>query len=202
MGWLIALAVLIFLAALPLGVSVKYDSGGTLLRLILGPLRITLLPSKKKRKPEKVDNQNKTRVKAQNQQTQSKTTAPGKLTDFMPLVKTAVNFLGDLRRKLRVDVLEVKLIMAGDDPCDLATNYGRAWTALGSLWPVLERVFVIKKRNVQLECDFTAEEMYIFMRLDLTMTLGRLIALVVRYGVRALKEYLNIMKIRKGGAAS
>ena len=115
-------------------------------------------------------------------------------------MKEALRFLGDFRRKLRVDVLEMKLIMASDDPCDLAVNYGRAWAAVGNLLPQLERLFVIKKRDIQVECDFTASETLVIARLDLTITLGRLLAAVVVFGVRALKEFLKIKKKRKGGA--
>ena len=92
------------------------------------------------------------------------------------------------------------MIMAADDPCDLAVNYGKAWAALGNLMPQLERVFVIQKREVEVECDFTASKTLIFARLDLTITLGRLIAIVIYHGIRILRQYLNIMKTRKGGA--
>ena len=108
--------------------------------------------------------------------------------------------LGAFRRKLRVNVLELKLILAGDDPCDLAVNYGKAWAALGNLLPRLERVFVIKKRDLEVECDFTANETLVTARLDLTITLGRLLALGVVYGIRALITFLKIKKKRKGGA--
>ena len=50
MGWLIALGVLFLLAALPLGVSAKYDSGGPLVKIIAGPIRFTLFPRPKKEK--------------------------------------------------------------------------------------------------------------------------------------------------------
>jgi hypothetical protein len=96
--------------------------------------------------------------------------------------------------------LELKLILAGDDPCDLATNYGRAWAALGNLWPKLEEWFEIRKREVEIECDFTAGETLVIARVDLSITLGRLISLAVVYAVRALKEFLNIKNKRKGGA--
>ena len=96
-------------------------------------------------------------------------------------------------------MLEVNLVLAGGDPCDLATNSGKAWAALGNLRPRLERLFVIKKRDLEVECDFTSDETLITARLDITITLGRLIALAVRYGIRALREFLKIMKLRKGG---
>ena len=103
------------------------------------------------------------------------------------------------RRKLRLNHLQLKLIMAGDDPCDLAVNYGRVWAALGNLMPQLERLFVIKKRDVEAECDFTASETKVIARVDVTITLGRLLTLCAVYGIRALKEFLA-MKKRKGGA--
>ena len=201
MGWLIALAVVAGLAVLPLGVSVRYNDAGLLLRLIAGPVRLQLIPRKqkkeKKKKPKKAEEPKK--------QTQAAPAAPqekgGKLTDFLPLVQVALDLLGDLRRKLRVNVLEMKLTMAGDDPCDLAVNYGRAQAALGNLEPQLERLFVIKKKDLQVQCDFVETETRVIARLDLTITLGRLLSLAVRYGIKALREYFKIMNLRKGGAA-
>jgi len=203
MGWLIALAILVLLAILPLGVSAIYDSSGAVVKVIAGPIRFTVYPGKKKAKKKKEPK--KKQAKSQTQSTQSssqqKTDKKGSWTDFLPLVQTVLDLLGDFGRKLRVDLLEMNLILAGGDPCDLAVNYGRAWTALGNLWPQLERLFVIKKRNVQIQCDFEADATKVTARLDLTITLGRLLYLVVRYGVRALIQYLNIMKSRKGGAS-
>ena len=41
-----------------------------------------------------------------------------------------------------------------------------------------------------------------FARLDITITLGRLVGLAVCYAIRGLKEFLKIRKKRKGGAAT
>lgn len=221
MGWLIALGIITLLAVLPLGVSVKYDEDGVLLKLIIGPVKITLFPRPKKdQKPKKKE---KTQEKKEEQKTEpaqqpaqeatpqtpdkkpeektEKKKSGGSVTDFLPLVKTALDMLGAFRRRLRLNVLDLKLIMAADDPCDLAVNYGRAWAAVGNFLPRLEKVFVIKKRNIEVECDFTAAETKIIARLDLTITLGRILATVVVYGVRALIQFLKINKKRKGGAS-
>ena len=134
MGWLIALAVIVLLAVLPLGASVKYDSGGLLVRLIAGPARITLFPRKKKDKEEKKPKkETKKEEPAPKTEAAPKEKTGGKLTDFLPLVQVALDFLGEFRRKLRVDNLRLKLVLAGDDPCDLAVNYGRAWAALATV---------------------------------------------------------------------
>lgn len=109
--------------------------------------------------------------------------------------------MNGFRKKLRIKRLELKLIMAGDDPCDLAIHYGRANAAMGNLLPQLEKCFVIKKRDIEVECDFEASQTVIIARADITITLGWLLVLVVRYGIRALKQYLTIQKSRKGGAS-
>lgn len=209
MGVWIAAVVLLVLAILPLGVHVRYDDAGFLLRVIAGPVKITVFPRKKKPKKQKTK-QKKQKAGKRPESTDSGDTPPqppkpvpepkekgGSLTRFLPLVKLGLKFLGDFRRKLRVDNLFLRLILAGDDPCDLGVNYGRAWAAVGNLMPQLERLFVIKKRDIQVECDFTAEEISVIAHVNITITLGRLLTLAVVYGIRVLFEFLSMK--RKGG---
>ena len=153
MGWLITLGILTLLAILPLGVSLKYNAEGALVRLILGPFRITLFPAKPKEKKDKPKKKQTAKNEKAADTMPKKPDVPpkeenkeegGSWTDFLPLVKTVLDFLGDFRRKLRVNRLELKLTLAGDDPCDLATNYGRTWAAVGNLMPQLEKIFVIQ----------------------------------------------------------
>lgn len=215
-GW-ITLGVVILLAVLPIGVRVRYDEDGILVRLILGPLKITVFPRpKKETKQKKQIKANQEQKKAPADQNDNLPQPPkppkqpkqngqekkkgGSLLEFLPLVKEVLCFLNVFRRKLRLNHLQLKLIMAGDDPCDLAVNYGRAWAAVGNLLPQLERIFVIKKRDIEVECDFTAMETLVVAGLDLTITLGRLLAAVMVFAVRALVQYLKIMNKRKGGA--
>jgi len=205
MGWLIFLGIVFLIAITPVGVQVAYNSEGILLRVIAGLLRITILPQKKKKEKKPKEPKQKKEKKTK---PASKKTPPaekpkekgGSVLDFLPLVQVALDFLGDFRRKLRVNRLEMKLIMAGGDPCDLAVNYGKAWAALGNLMPLLERAFVIKKRDLEVECDFTESKTLVIARLDLTITIGRILSLAVRYAIRALIEFLKITNKRKGGA--
>ena len=243
MGWLIALGIVTLLAVLPLGASISYDSSGAVVKLIVGPLKITLFPRPKKDKkpkkekktpkevplkeeprnpqpepapgsqqpqktekplpkPEKAKEEEKPNQEEQpKQEDKPKKQSGGPITDFLPLVRILLDMLGAFRRKLRLNVLELKLIMAADDPCDLAINYGRAWAAVGNLLPQLEKVFVIKKRNIEVECDFEAAETRVIARLDLTITLGRIIGTVLYYGGKAGMEFMKINKKRKGGAS-
>ena len=218
MGWLITLGILVLLAVLPLGVSVNYDSDGPLVKVIAGPLRLTVFPLPKKKKKEtknepKQPDPEEEKRKAEEaalpkppqppkpvKEKKPKEKKGGSLLDFIPFVKLAFNFLGDFRRKLRLNNLELKLVLASSDPCDLAVNYGKTWAAIGNLLPALERWFVIKKRNVEVECDFTASDTLVTARLDISITLGRFLGLVAVYGFRAVKEFLKFKKKRKGGA--
>ena len=52
MGWLIALGILVLLAITPVGVLAAYNSEGVLLRVIAGPVKITILPAKPKEKKQ------------------------------------------------------------------------------------------------------------------------------------------------------
>ena len=215
MGVLITAGILVLLAVLPLGVRIRYNSEGVLVKIIVGPLKITVFPlPKKEKKPKKKLKEEKSAESVPEEtlpqppqppqppkEKKPKEEKGGSLLDFLPLVKVAIDFLGDFRRKLRLNNLELKLILAGDDPCDLAVNYGRAWAAVGNLMPQLEKWFVIKKRDIEAECDFSASDTLIIAHLDLTITLGRLLAAVCKAAVRALIEFLKIKKKRKGGAA-
>ena len=197
MTWLIILAVIILICLIPLGVRAVYNSDGFKLWLLIGPVKIFLLPKKKKEeKPkEKPVKAPKTTQKAAPKEEKKE---GGSLLDFLPLLDVAKGLLGSFFRKIRIRRLEVKLTLAGDDPCDLAVNYGKTWAATGGIIPILEELFVIKKRDVQINCDFTAQETKIYAAADITILIGRLLGLVGKYGYLGLREFLKIRKKRKG----
>ena len=211
MGWGIFFACLVVLALLPLGIRGSYDQTGFTVRVIAGPLKITLFPRKnRKRKPKTADSSEKTTeetTKASSEKKRPKTEkdepgmqSGGSLERFVPWIRLGLDFLRALRRKIRLDNLYLHVVLAGDDPCDLAVNYGRAWAAVGDLLPKLERIFVIRKRDIQVGCDFAAEKITVAARGDMTMTLGRTLCLGTIYGIRALKIFLTMK--REGGAAA
>ena len=194
MGWVIALAVIIAIGLLPVGIRLIYEASGLELAVLVGPLKFPLELDKKEKKPKKKDNTSKQSGKKQVSE------KGGSLSDFLPLLQVIKEFLGDLRKKIRVKMLKMRLTMAGDDPCDLAVNYGKAWAAVGNLMPLLEQLFVIKKRDVQVACDFVGSQTVLYLRVDAAMGLGRLLGLLLRHGFRGIREYMKIIEKRKGGA--
>ena len=210
MGWLIALAILTLIAFIPIGALVRYDAEGFVVRVIAGFLRITVFPlkkkGKKKAKKEKAQQEptESKQPEAQSKPDQAKTDGGekkgGKIQDFLPIVRVALDFMNQFRKMLRVNHLQLKLILAGEDPCDLAVNYGRAWAALGNLLPMLEKVVSIGKRDCEVECDFTAQDTRITAQAELTLFIWQLLFLGAVYGFCMIKELLIFKKKRKGGA--
>ena len=201
MGWLIFLAILIGLGCVPLGVRLRYDEDGPLAAVLLGRLPIVLYPlpgwlkkltSREKKDGEKKPKKEKPKKEKPPKDTVGEGPQGGSWKKFLPLVRLGLHFLGDFRRKLRVNRLVLRLTLAGDDPCDLAVNYGRAWAAVGNLLAALERAFVIQKRDVEVQCDFLGEETKVVFAMDLTITLGRVLGLLVKYGIRAVTILLKM----------
>ena len=119
---------------------------------------------------------------AENPDYQPKILKPdGTLREFIPLLDLYLQLLFNQKYKLRVKLLELKLIMANDDPFDLAMNYGKAWAIINGLMPQLERIFNIQKRRLDVSCDFLADETMIYARADLMIPLARLIAALVDF---------------------
>ena len=201
MGWLIFLAILIGLGCVPLGVRLRYDEDGPLAAVLLGRLPIVLYPlpgwlkkltSREKKDGEKKPKKEKPKKEKPPKDTVGEAPQGGSWKKFLPLVRLGLHFLGDFRRKLRVNRLVLRLTLAGDDPCDLAVYYGRAWAAVGNLLAAMQRAFVIQKRDVEVQCDFLGEETKVVFAMDLTITLGRILGLLVKYGIRAVAILLKM----------
>lgn len=188
MAWLIVLAVLCVIACVPLGFRAIYREKNAGVWLLVGPFRFRIYPGK----PKKQQSEEKSGEPGQ--------TKGGNYKNFWPIVRTILEFLDHFRRKIRVRHLELKVVLAGDDPSDLAVNYGRAWAALGNLIPHLERLFVIKKRDLEVECDFTADETLIYARVDATISVIKTLHLLSRHGTKTLKQLIKLKDLRKGGA--
>lgn len=192
-GWLIAGGILFLLAILPLGVRLRYNEQGFAMKILAGPFKIPFSIPKTKKSPKDTPEKGKKKPK-ESEKPKEDSQKGGSWKDFLPLISVGLDFLGDLRRKLRFDHINIHVVLAGEDPADLGILYGKIWAAVAGLWPALERAFVIRRKNVEITCDFAASETLVAAAGDVTLTLGRAVCLTVRYGVRALREYLKIRK--------
>lgn len=192
MTLLVIFAVLVLIGCIPVGVDARYSADGVFLTAKLGPFRLQLLPQKPKKKPKKRKPQQKqpkkTPAKAEPQEKKPNPLLSGGVDGLMQLLDLAFGTLGDLRRKLRVNELTLYVLIGGaDDPAKAAMGYGRAWAAIGAITPSLERLFVIKKRDIRPVLDYTISNTQIDAHLVTTITIGRSLALALRAGIRFLK---------------
>ena len=202
--WMIVLLIFAFfflIGCIPVGADVSYLGGVLTVKAKIGLLRLTLLP-KKPKKPQKQKKSKKSKKKPKPEKPKEKKKPQplsGGISGVMELLQFACDTLGDLRRKLRMERLELHVRFgAGDDAAKTAISYGRAWALIGTMLPMLERIFVIKERDIGAELDYNKEEkMTLDARLCITITIGRALALALRAGIRFLKIY---KEMNKGGA--
>ena len=202
MSWwmivLLVLAVLDFIGCILVGVDVGFD-GEVRLSLKIGIIRVRILPSKPK-KPKK----QKKKQPAAKKPAQKPAAAPkkplfsGDPKELRALLQLGVQTLGDLRRKLRVEVLTLFVYFGGgDDPAKNAIAYGRAWAVIGSITPLLDQLFVIQKRRIEPRFAPQEDKLRVEGRIVLTITIGRALAL----GIRAGLGFLRIVSNKKKGDA-
>lgn len=185
MVWLILLILLIFFLVLPLGVFAEYDAAGLRVRLIVGLFRIRIYPRKKHGKKQKKRESNERFDGTKSTDKKS----GGSFEAFMSALQLVLDILKDLHKKIRINNLVFSLNLAGDDPCDLSVNYGRCCAALGAVTPQIERLFHIKKRQLEVQCDYTADRPTVAAQVDITLPVYKFILLCCFHGMRMLKKY-------------
>ena len=189
MIWLLIVAIVVALICLlPIGFIAIYDASGCKVALKIGFLKFTVLPKKAKRPRKNVPTKNKN-VSIE------KETDGGSWKDFLPVARAIVSFLNDLRMRITVKEFNFKLVMAGDDPCDLGTNYGRTWAFASALQPHLDRLFRIKKQKIDINCDYCAEKTKVFCCIHASISLFRITQLLIRHGLRIYKQYTELKKL-------
>ena len=202
MSWwmivLLVLAVLDFIGCIMVGVDAGFD-GELRLAIKIGFIRVRILPSKPK-KPKK----QKRKQPAAKKPAQKPAAAPkkplfsGDPKELRALLQLGVQTLGDLRRKLRVEVLTLFVYFGGgDEPAKNAIAYGRAWAVIGSITPLLDQLFVIQKRRIEPRFAPQEDKLRVEGRIVLTITIGRALAL----GIRAGLGFLRIVSNKKKGDA-
>ena len=216
---LIILGVLLLIGMIPVGVIFRYREAISL-KLQLAFFRLTLLPKKPKTRKQLAKAEGKKKKKAakkaekkKKQQAQSliaKPPAPpkpkkplkDKIEELVPLAKLGVRFVGEfVRRKLVITRLYVRAALAGGDPSKTAQTVGKAWEAIGTALPILDRAFKVKRRKLVVYPDFTASKTELEVEARIRLRIGGVVCILVKYGFRALKLLRARKKARKAKAA-
>lgn len=187
---LVLLAVFWLISLIRIGGRVSYGEAGLSASALVGPFKVRLLPGRpKKKKPEKP--QKEKPPAAEKHEEEPKDGKPGTLSRLMQLLPVVGQACGALRRKIRIDDLELELIWGGTDPAAAALGYGRANAALGMLWPILDHNFKVKRHAFQISLDYGRGEPGVELRAAVTLTVGQAAALGLRYGTKALAVWIK-----------
>lgn len=202
---LILLAILVLILALPVGGEVEYSSEGVLLCLRAGPLNITLYPRKKKDKTDKEKKPKKQKKSKQDKKTDSanKEALPKKkggsfelIRQLLPIVLGA---LGRLKGKLRI-WLTLYYTAAGEDAAKTAIQFGSLSAGLGAIVPLLENHFRIVERDIRASVDFTITKPILYLHAKITIRIGQVLYIAIRYGIACLVVYLRHRKANQPAA--
>ena len=180
------------------GVQAEYAQSTFVLVLRVGPVRITLFPRKARQKktPRKRPARRSKPVKQKKQkqaaQPEGEPDIPTFLRELLPVVLDAA---GQLRRKIRIDNLDLAVRVASSDPAKAAVRYGRLSGAAGMLWPLVEQNFKVKAWRIRIWVDFTTNRPDVTLKLAATLTIGQALSLGVRTAVRLLPI---LSKLRAG----
>ncbi len=173
--WIAAiLAVLICLAVLlRLRVTGVYGEEGPSLTVGLGAMSLVKLPrprGTKKVKREKGPKKEK-KPKKKNEETEEKDKG-GPVSGFRSLLPIISKALGKLKRRLSIDELTLWYLSAGEDPATTALMFGGASAAADVLVKAVENLFRVKKRDVRTAVSFTESKPRVYVRLQLSVSLG------------------------------
>ena len=193
---LLAIVLVFWLISLiRVGGRVRYGEAGLFAFVLAGPLKIQLFPAKpkeekpkkkkpkKEKKPKKKEPKKEKKPKGKKPKTEGR---PGTLSRLMQLLPVVGQACGALKRKIRIDDLDLDLIWGGGDPAAIALGYGQANAALGMLWPIFDNNFKVKRYSFQIGMDYGRTQPAVELEAAVTFTIGQILALGVHYGVKAL----------------
>ena len=186
---LLAVFALIALAGLiPVGIDASYAESVTV-KLKVWFLPIMLIPKRKKEQRKKSVQKKEQPEKKQTEKRKIE------LSALLSYLNLAAELLGDLRRKIVLQYVSFHIIFGGDDPARRAVSYGRAWAIIGSVVPILEQIFEIRKREIEPLLSESAKRMTFDARAVCTVRIGTLFCIAIR----AFFRYSKLKSTKKEG---
>lgn len=177
--FLLVLLILFLLCQIRIGAKIEYKQEGLFVWVRAGMLEIPVFPvtSKMKKKEKRT---------AKEKPPAEKKPKGGLLELALSFIPIVLDTVKKLRRKIRVDKLDMHLTAAAADPGDAALQYGRANAVLGSLWQPITQAFHVKDGHAGVSVDFEQTKPTIYLLASLSLTIGQALALVIIFGARAL----------------
>ncbi len=188
---LIILLALWLISLIRIGGRVQYGQAGLFATALAGPFKIQILPMKPKKEKKPKTGKRPKKEKPLKEKKPASEGQPGTLTRVKQLLPVIAQFCGALKRKIRIDNLELQLIWGGSDPAVIALGYGQANAVLGMLWPVFDHNFKVKRHAFQIDMDYGASRPTVEIQAAVTLTVGQIMILGLRYSVKMLTTWIK-----------
>ncbi len=217
-GLLLFLLVLLLLVLLlPARVRVMLRQEKFFLWVGLGPFRLRLLPWKKKKSKKQKKSEKPEETKPQNREPPPspppQAERPGEaarpapqirkestpvsggmekldIPYIMDLIHLGLSAMGQFRRALRVDRFLLDCAIATGDAAKTAMAYGAAAAGVGMFLPLLEENLRVRKKDIQVICDFEGTESQIFLEVQVSALVFQLLII----GIKVLRGFLRLQK--------
>lgn len=185
---------LLLLSQIRLWALAGYTASGGLLRAGLGPFGLTLFhasrpkPDRKAKRAAKKTGRKERKRPVKEEAVQERGAA---LELFWELFDTFLEVGSRFKRKLRIDLVQLRITWGAKDPADAAIGYGRAQAVLHTILPLLEVNFKVKETAAAIDIDYTLEKPTVYVKVACSLTLMQAITLGVYAGRKALAGYLR-----------
>lgn len=205
-GYVIAaliLAIFFCIGCIRIGGGASLGDEGLTAWVRLGPKKLVLYPMKpkpekklqKKPKPQKPPKPRKEKPPKPKTSLGSKLREGKLLADiFVPIaLEAAKGFF----YKLQIDVLELYIHVGAYDPADGAVLYGRANALAAAVWLPLNQAFRIREGRVRVDWAPLAEKLVCAGQLALSLRIGEILWIGLRFGVKALAGFLRYRRLKR-----
>lgn len=187
---LVILAVFYLIGLIRLGGRLRYGAEGFRVHILAGPMKLQVLPAPpKKTKKEKPPKEKKPKPEASKKPKPEG--QPGTVQRLLSLAPGALDALGALKRRIRVDDFDMTLIWGGSDPASVAIGYGQANAVAGALWPLVENNFKVKRRSFDIRMDYGRSEPAVEITAAFTITVGQVLTLALWHGGKLLIQWVR-----------
>ena len=180
------------IAFLQVGVVFCYKGQELLFRMVLGKIKL-YFPRKRNTGKEAEEKPKLPSVKKKEKR-------------WKPWLKVAwdhfneiMELIGRILREPTIDMLKIDIGVGNDDPEACALNYGRVCAAVGAALPIVESVFSIKKRHIDVQCRFDRSDLDLSFEAEVTLRIYEIILLSICLITLGLKLYRQAKNLKKVG---
>lgn len=195
---LVIVAVLVLLLVVPFGFSAKYVGGEASVAARVLCFNIKLFPRKEKPKKEKKPKKPKKPKKEKPEKEPKKRPKPSPEV-LLQLLKLGLDALARFKRKITVNRFMLHLVVAAEDPFDATMIYGAVNAGLGLIEGMKGKAFKVRQYDIKTALDFDSTEPRADAELTMTISLGRILAVVFAAGWGFLK--IKMRAAKKNAAA-